>query len=102
MGRGETRSPRASGARRLPSSNVPVEDRAVGIHAPVTKERPVPPHAFDEVTIALGDEDVFTGSGLRDDTAEGIGDERVPEELDAARARLVLVPDTIGSRHVDA
>src|SRR5690242_2334622 len=81
---------------------MPPQDRTVRIDPPVAEERPVSALALDECRVAGGDENRFVLTGRSDDAAGRVGDERVAEERDAARPRLVLVADTIGRGDVNA
>ena len=77
-------------------AEVPRQDGRVRIDATVAKERPVAARLLDEPGVACGHQDRLIRAGLREDTPERVCDERVAEELDAARARLVvLVPDAM-------
>ncbi len=61
-------------------------DAAVRIDAAIPQERPVAACVFEQLRIDFGDEDLFrVVRGLRDDAAEGVGDEGAAPELEARR-----------------
>src|SRR5579862_593658 len=78
-----------------PSSEVSLEDRPVGIDPPIAQERPVAARVLEHGCVAPCDQNVRRRPGIRDDAAERVTYERVPEELEAISARFGLVPDAV-------
>ena len=65
-------------------SEVAAGDAAVGVDAAVAQEGPVAAGVFEQGAVDFGDEDFFAVvRGLRDDAAEGVGDEGAAPELEA-------------------
>src|SRR5262249_45874228 len=64
-----------------------VENRLIGVNAPVAEERPVAASLFGFLRVAFDDKDFFFfAPGFRCNLAKGIGDERVAPEFEAGIA----------------
>src|SRR6266542_1097281 len=89
-------APLRCAAARWSSSEVSAENGTVCVDAAIAKEGPIPARRLDERSVAFGDEQCRLGARFGDYAAERVADERMPEEFNSIRSRLILVPDAIG------
>src|SRR6476469_40724 len=72
-------------------SEISRQNRRVRVDPSIAEEGPVATGVLDQLRIAHGGEDLGALARFGEDAAEGVGDERVAEELDALGARFILV-----------
>src|SRR5579859_6785096 len=80
-----------------------VENRLIGVNAPVAEERPVSARLFGFLRVAFDDEDFFFfASGLCCNLSKRIGDERVAPEFQAgiSLGGIAFVSDSVHNSDV--
>src|SRR3569833_2121630 len=84
-------------------AQVATENRRIRIDTTIAQERPVAASVLDDLRITLRDENLgIRVRCVREEATKRVRNERMAEELDAVRARLILVTDAIRRRHEDA